>query len=71
MIARRKTRKIMIGPFGVGGNAPISVQSMTNTNTADYEATIAQINELSEVGCELVRVAVPDMAAARAITAIR
>lgn len=71
MIARRKTRKIMIGSFGVGGNAPISVQSMTNTSTADYEATIAQINELSEVGCELVRVAVPDMAAARAITAIR
>ncbi len=70
-MARRKTRQIHIGRVAIGGDAPIVVQSMTNTDTADVEATVRQILRLEEAGCELIRVAVPDMAAARAITAIR
>ncbi len=68
---RRKTREISVGKVKVGGNAPISVQSMTNTNTADVEATVRQILGLEDAGCELVRVAVPYMDAAEAIAAIR
>ncbi len=71
MIERRKTRQIRIGTVPVGGDAPISVQSMCNTQTSDVGATIFQIEQLAQAGCELIRVAVPDMAAARAITAIR
>ncbi|MEE4313799.1 MAG: flavodoxin-dependent (E)-4-hydroxy-3-methylbut-2-enyl-diphosphate synthase [Desulfofustis sp.] len=71
MIKRRSTRQIMVGPLVVGGGAPISVQSMTNTDTADIEATVAQIKRLEQAGCEIIRVAVPDMAAARAVRAIR
>jgi len=56
---RRKTRQVMIGDVAVGGDAPISVQSMTNTKTEDVEATVAQIKGLEKVGCEIVRVAVP------------
>jgi (E)-4-hydroxy-3-methylbut-2-enyl-diphosphate synthase len=56
---RRKTRQVMIGDVAVGGDAPISVQSMTNTRTEDVEATVAQIKGLEKVGCEIVRVAVP------------
>ena len=61
----------MVGPVPVGGGAPIVVQSMTNTDTRDVEATVAQINRLEEAGCEIVRLAVLDEAAARAIRAIR
>lgn len=61
---RRSTRKIMIGNVPVGGNAPVVVQSMTNTDTRDIGATVNQISRLAEAGCELVRVAVPDGAAA-------
>ncbi len=68
---RKKTRRIHIGRVPVGGGAPISVQSMTNTPTADTAATIAQIHRLEAVGCEIVRVAVPDMAAAEAIAVIK
>jgi len=68
---RKKTRQINIGPVAIGGNAPISVQSMTNTNTADVAATVAQIRGLEAAGCEIIRVAVPDMEAAAAIGAIR
>ncbi|SHI07248.1 4-hydroxy-3-methylbut-2-en-1-yl diphosphate synthase [Desulfofustis glycolicus DSM 9705] len=71
MIKRRSTRQIMVGTVPVGGSAPISVQSMTNTDTADIDATVAQIKRLEQAGCEIIRVAVPDMAAARAIRAIR
>jgi (E)-4-hydroxy-3-methylbut-2-enyl-diphosphate synthase len=71
MIKRRLTRQIMVGPVPVGGGAPISVQSMTNTDTADIDATVAQIKRLEQAGCEIIRVAVPDMAAARAVRAIR
>ena len=60
---RRKTRQVMIGDVAVGGDAPISVQSMTNTKTEDVEATVAQIKGLEKVGCEIVRVAVPGKAA--------
>ncbi|THB79428.1 MAG: flavodoxin-dependent (E)-4-hydroxy-3-methylbut-2-enyl-diphosphate synthase [Desulfobulbaceae bacterium] len=71
MIQRRKTKQIMIGTVPVGGDAPISVQSMTNTDTADTEATIAQIIGLQEAGCEIIRVAVPDLESAAAIREIR
>ena len=59
-IKRRKTKKIKVGKVEVGGDAPISVQSMTNTLTTDIKATIKQINELSEVGADIVRVSCPD-----------
>ena len=57
---RKKTRQIHIGPVAIGGGAPISVQSMTNTKTTDTEATVAQIKALQEAGCDIVRLAVPD-----------
>ena len=57
---RKNTRKILLGSTEVGGDAPISVQSMTNTDTSDAESTIRQIEELSSAGCEIVRVAVKD-----------
>ena len=65
MIKRKMTRQIHIGPVAVGGGAPISVQSMTNTKTADTAASVAQIRALTEAGCDIVRLAVPDMEAAR------
>ncbi len=68
---RRITRKISIGTIGVGGGAPISVQSMTNTKTHDIAATVAQIHELAKAGCDIVRLAVPDKAAALAIDKIK
>jgi (E)-4-hydroxy-3-methylbut-2-enyl-diphosphate synthase len=61
----------MVGSVPIGGGAPISVQSMTNTDTADVERTVRQIKQLEEAGCEIIRVAVPDLEAARAIRAIR
>jgi len=67
---RRKTRQVMIGNVPVGGDAPISVQSMTNTKTEDVEATVAQIKSLESVGCEIVRVAVPGKAAVAALPGI-
>ncbi|GAB4344229.1 MAG: flavodoxin-dependent (E)-4-hydroxy-3-methylbut-2-enyl-diphosphate synthase [Desulfobulbaceae bacterium] len=71
MIQRKKTRRIMVGGVPVGGDAPIVVQSMTNTDTADTEATIAQIRRLEKAGCEIIRAAVPDPDAAAAIRVIR
>ena len=65
MIERRKTRQIHIGNIAIGGGAPISVQSMTNTKTTDIAATVAQINALQAAGCDIVRLAVPDMDAAK------
>ncbi|MBR3457503.1 MAG: flavodoxin-dependent (E)-4-hydroxy-3-methylbut-2-enyl-diphosphate synthase [Selenomonadaceae bacterium] len=62
---RKMTRQIHIGPVAIGGGAPISVQSMTNTKTADTEATVAQIRALVAAGCDIVRLAVPDMEAAK------
>ena len=71
MIIRRKTRQIKIGNVFIGGDAPISVQSMTNTDTRNTDATISQIKELEKAGCELIRVAVPDLESAEAIRLIR
>lgn len=70
-IIRRKSRRIMVGNVPVGGDAPISVQSMTNTETCDVEATVAQIQRLADVGADIVRVSVPSMEAAEAFRAIR
>jgi (E)-4-hydroxy-3-methylbut-2-enyl-diphosphate synthase len=71
MNKRRKSKPVQIGSVTVGGNAPIVVQSMTKTDTRNVRATINQIKELEDCGCELVRVAVPDMEAAGAIPAIK
>lgn len=71
MIARRFSKPIRIGNITVGGNAPIAVQSMTKTDTRNIPATIAQIRELADCGCEIVRLAVPDMEAANALPAIK
>ena len=71
MIVRRQTRKIEIGTVPVGGGSPIAVQSMTNTDTRDVAATVAQIHALEKAGCELIRVAVLDLEAAAALTQIR
>jgi (E)-4-hydroxy-3-methylbut-2-enyl-diphosphate synthase len=68
---RRKTRQISIGPVKVGGDAPISVQSMTKTDTRDIQKTVHQIRRLEEAGCEIIRVAIVDEEAARAITEIK
>jgi (E)-4-hydroxy-3-methylbut-2-enyl-diphosphate synthase len=65
------TRQIRVGTVPVGGGAPVSVQSMTNTDTRNVAATLAQIRRLAEAGCEIVRCAVPDQQAAAALAAIR
>ena len=65
------TRKISVGGVPLGGGAPVTIQSMCNTRTDDVAATVAQIRRLEAAGCEIVRVAVPDMAAARAVGKIR
>ncbi len=70
-ILRRKTRQIMCGNVKIGSDAPIPVQSMTNTDTRDVEATVEQIKALETVGCDLVRVAVLDTEAALAIAEIK
>ncbi|MGE0371517.1 MAG: flavodoxin-dependent (E)-4-hydroxy-3-methylbut-2-enyl-diphosphate synthase [Gammaproteobacteria bacterium] len=70
-IQRRKSRQIMVGKVPVGGDAPIAVQSMTNTETCDVEATVAQIQALERAGADIVRVSVPSMDAAEAFGAIR
>lgn len=67
---RRKTRVIKVGNVPIGGEHPIVVQSMTNTDTRNVEQTVRQIHQLEEAGCELIRVAVPDLQAAEAIQAI-
>lgn len=58
-IVRRKSRQIMVGNVPIGGDAPISVQSMTNTLTSDVEATVAQIERIQKAGADIVRVSVP------------
>jgi (E)-4-hydroxy-3-methylbut-2-enyl-diphosphate synthase len=68
---RRNTRQISIGNVKIGGGAPISVQSMTNTDTRDHLSTISQIRRLESVGCEIIRVAVPDMEAAEKLGEIK
>ncbi|WP_339806511.1 flavodoxin-dependent (E)-4-hydroxy-3-methylbut-2-enyl-diphosphate synthase, partial [uncultured Marinobacter sp.] len=70
-IVRRKSRQIMVGDVPVGGDAPIAVQSMTNTETCDVSATVAQIEALQVAGADIVRVSVPSMEAADAFGEIR
>lgn len=69
-IDRRKSRKIMVGPVAVGGDAPISVQTMTNTLTTDVKATVEQVLRCAEAGADIVRVSVPDEASSRALKEI-
>ncbi|MBP3701157.1 MAG: flavodoxin-dependent (E)-4-hydroxy-3-methylbut-2-enyl-diphosphate synthase, partial [Lachnospiraceae bacterium] len=68
---RDLTKRVMVGNVPVGGGAPISIQSMTNTKTEDVAATVAQINYLAAAGCQIIRCAVPNMEAARAIPEIK
>ena len=70
-IKRRQSRKIFVGKVPVGGDAPISVQSMTNTETCDVEATVRQIQSIADAGADIVRVSVPSMEAAEAFKQIR
>ena len=70
-IKRKITKPVFLGPVQVGGNAPIAVQSMTSTDTRNVRATVRQIRKLEEAGCEIVRVAVPDRAAAAALSDIK
>ena len=70
-IKRRKTRQVMVGNVPVGGDAPIAVQSMTNTETCDVDATVGQIRSLEDAGVDIVRVSVPSMEAAEAFARIR
>ena len=65
------SKQIKVGGVAIGGGAPVTIQSMCNTRTDDVTATVAQIHRLEEAGCEIIRVAVPDMAAARAVGEIR
>ena len=65
------TKQIMVGGVSIGGGAPVTIPSMTNTRTDDVEATLHQIRTLAAVGCEIIRVAVPDMAAAKAVGKIK
>ena len=65
------TRRIQVGRVAIGGGAPVSVQTMTKTDTRDVPATLAQIAEVEALGCDIVRLAVPDEPAARALAEIR
>lgn len=71
MINRKKTRLINVGSLAIGGNNPVSVQTMTKTDTRDIEATIKQIHALESAGCEAVRIAIPDMQAATSLGFIK
>jgi len=71
MKSRRVSKVIHVGDVKVGGNSPITVQSMTKTDTRDVQATVRQIKELEDVGCDIIRPAVPDMEAAKALREIK
>ena len=66
-ITRRKSREISVGKVKIGGDNPISVQTMTNTNTADANKTIAQVKNCAEAGAEIVRVSCPDTDSTKAL----
>jgi (E)-4-hydroxy-3-methylbut-2-enyl-diphosphate synthase len=70
MSPRRKSKPVFVGDVQIGGDAPVVVQSMCATDTSDIEATVRQLNELKDAGCEVVRIAVPDRAAADALPEI-
>ncbi len=71
MLQRRKSRVVKLGKVKIGGNNPVSVQSMTKTFTSDWEKTIRQIHRLEKAGCEIIRVAVPDWPSAKALSRIK
>ncbi|MEA3328199.1 MAG: flavodoxin-dependent (E)-4-hydroxy-3-methylbut-2-enyl-diphosphate synthase [Candidatus Omnitrophota bacterium] len=71
VIKKRKTRQVKIGNVKIGGNAPVSIQSMAKTDTADMQVTVSQIKALEQQGCEIVRVAVKNMACARVLDKIK
>ena len=71
MTTRDQTKVVRIGDVTIGGGNPVAIQSMTNTDTRNVESTVAQIHRLAEAGCDIVRVAVPDMEAAEAISSIK
>ena len=71
MTNRRKTKTVMVGSVGVGGNAPIAIQSMTNTHTDDIETTVKQIHELEALKCNIIRVAVPDVKTVKCLSEIK
>ena len=71
MTKRRVTKPVYVGDVKVGGGADVTVQSMTKTDTRDVAATVRQIHELEEAGCEIIRSAVPDMEAAQAMAEIK
>jgi len=70
-IKRKYTKAVKVGNIQIGGNAPVSIQSMTNTDTRNIEATVAQIMQLEQAGCDIVRMAIPDMEAAYAVSEIK
>ncbi|MCH7840036.1 MAG: flavodoxin-dependent (E)-4-hydroxy-3-methylbut-2-enyl-diphosphate synthase, partial [Planctomycetes bacterium] len=70
MHPRRKTHQVLVGGVPIGGDAPVVVQSMTSTYTHDVDATVEQIRQLAEAGCDIVRVAVPDKADTAALPSI-
>ncbi len=67
---RKLTRKVKVGSIYVGGDSPISIQSMTNTDTRDAKNTLNQIKQLEEIGCDIIRCAVPDIEASEALKII-
>mgnify|MGYP001568376095 FL=1 len=71
MIPRRKSRKVKVGKLYIGGDAPITIQSMTTADTTDVKATVEQIHGLEEVGCDIVRVSAPTIGAAKALKEIK
>ncbi|MEA4888427.1 MAG: flavodoxin-dependent (E)-4-hydroxy-3-methylbut-2-enyl-diphosphate synthase [Clostridiaceae bacterium] len=71
MIIRHQTRMVQVGPVQIGGQAPVAVQSMNNTDTRDVKATLDQIRRLADAGCEITRVAIPDLEAAAALKSIK
>jgi (E)-4-hydroxy-3-methylbut-2-enyl-diphosphate synthase len=71
MTRRKRTRKVWVGNVAIGGTAPISVQSMTKTDTRDVAATVRQVRRLERAGCEIIRVAVPDAEAASSLPKIK
>ena len=71
MIQRRKSRKVKVGKLYIGGDAPVTVQSMTTTDTRDVKATLEQVHGLEEIGCDIVRVSAPTMEAAKALKEIK
>ena len=71
MLPRRKSIKVKVGKLYIGGDSPITVQSMTTTETTDIKSTIGQINSLEEVGCDIIRVSAPTIEAANALKEIK